>query len=181
MIEHSWVGQAGLETGDKLRFLHIRDHQSVFGPCDGHVDKPRQPVFGLVRGNDPLRAHQVDQVEVQAFGAVDAYERHPIGGEVEELLGPDVLGDLLGGDTGRFQLLEQAGGGFRSLIFEVIGPVDLVVVEDPDFRTAVFTSVKLLPDILDEIVFQLAGKVLVEVTPSPRHLSPLPVGAALGS
>ena len=70
---------------------------------------------------------------------MDADQGDPVGGDVEEFLGPDVLGDPLGGDAGRFQLLEQAGGGLFTLIFELVGPVDLVVVEDADFRTAEFT------------------------------------------
>jgi hypothetical protein len=65
----SRIGQAGLETGYKLRFLHIGNHQPVFGPGDGHVEESYQPVSGLVRGDDPVRADQANQVEVQAFGA----------------------------------------------------------------------------------------------------------------
>jgi len=64
---------------------------------------------------------------------VDADQGNPVGGDVEEFLGPDVLGDPLSGDAGCFQLLEKAGGGFLSLIFELIGSVDLVVVEASDF------------------------------------------------
>ena len=55
--------------GYQFCFLHVMDHQSVFGPCDGHVEESCQPVSGLVRGDDPVRAHQVNQVEVQALGA----------------------------------------------------------------------------------------------------------------
>jgi len=86
---------------------------------------------------------------------VDAGQGYPVGGDVEEFLGPDILGDPLSGDAGRFQLLEQAGGGLFTLIFEMVGPVDLVVVEDADFRAAEFTMVELVPDILNEIFFEL--------------------------
>ena len=35
----SRVRQACLETGNKLRFLDVGDHQPVFGPGDGHIEK----------------------------------------------------------------------------------------------------------------------------------------------
>jgi len=86
-------------------------------PGDGHVKEPYQSVTGLVRGDDLVRAHHVDQVEVQALGAVNADQGYPVGGDVEEFLGSNVLGDPLGGDAGCFQLLEPAGGCFLALVF----------------------------------------------------------------
>jgi hypothetical protein len=60
----SRVRQAILETGYELRFLHIGDHQPVLGPGEGHVEESYQPIAGLVRGDDPVSADQIDQVEV---------------------------------------------------------------------------------------------------------------------
>jgi hypothetical protein len=64
---------------------------------------------------------------------VDADEGDAVGSDVEEFLGPDVLGDPLSGDAGRFQLLEQANGRLFALIFEEVALVDLVVIEYSDF------------------------------------------------
>ena len=78
-------------------------------------------------------------------GKGDADQGDPIGGDIEEILGPDILGDPLSGDAGCFQLLEQAGGGFFALVFEVVCRVDLVVVKDADFRAAEFAPMELVP------------------------------------
>jgi hypothetical protein len=78
---------------------------------------------------------------------VDADQGYPIGGDVEEFLGSNVLGDPLGGDAGCLQLLKQAGGRLFTLIFELVGSVDLVMVKDADFRAAEFAPMELVPDI----------------------------------
>jgi hypothetical protein len=124
----SRAAQASLKPGYKFRFLHIGDDQPVFGPGDGHIKKPHQPFSGFISRNEPIHPNQVNQIEVQPLGAVDADQGNPVGGDVKKFLGPDVLGDPLGGDAGCFQLFEQAGGRLFALVFEVIGPLDLVVV-----------------------------------------------------
>jgi hypothetical protein len=45
------------------------DHQPVFGPGAGHVEEPYPSVPGLIHRDDPVRADQVNQVEVQVLGA----------------------------------------------------------------------------------------------------------------
>ena len=65
----------------------------MFGPGDGHIKKPDQPLPGFVRGDDPVNPNQINQVEVQSLGAVDADQGDPVGGDIKKLFSPNILGD----------------------------------------------------------------------------------------
>jgi ferredoxin len=47
---------------------------------------------------------KVNQVKVQTLGAMDADQGNPVGGDVEKLLGPHILGNPVDRDTCRLQL-----------------------------------------------------------------------------
>ena len=79
-------GQAALYPADQLRFLHVRDHQPVLCSCHGYINKGYEVLPRFLCRVEMIDTNQIDQVKIQAFGAVNADEGYPVRGDVIHLL-----------------------------------------------------------------------------------------------